>query len=162
MGQFDFGEETLSRSGTTHSTNGIIIQRSTDKQHQQQSLPSLKKTKKRPLDAPGTHLEPFFRTVREKDGPTPVAVDTNVEVDLHQNARDGPTKLDMGFFLTRQAVDDNQVPIPSWTGFNTQLTDHIPPLSKVGYLAVIDASPTKMDTVKTILHRRLQYADTKM
>lgn len=49
--------------------------------------------------------------------------------------------------------------IPSWTGFNTLLTTTIPPQSTIAYLPVIDASPTEMDTVKTILVCSVKYAD---
>ena len=36
----------------------------------------------------------------------------------------------------------------------------IPPLSKLGYLPVIDASPTRMDTVYTILMQCVAIADS--
>ena len=51
--------------------------------------------------------------------------------------------------------------LPGWTGYNTLLNSTtIPPLSKLGYLPVIDASPTRMDTVYTILTQSVAIADS--
>ena len=49
--------------------------------------------------------------------------------------------------------------MPTWTGFNTKLVQNVPLLSAVGYLPVIDASPTEMDTVLTVLQRSIEIAD---
>ena len=60
--------------------------------------------------------------------------------------------LDQGYILSR--VHNEGAPsIPSWTGFNTVLAkDKVRPrVSQIGYLPLIDASPTEMDTVETIL-----------
>ncbi len=68
----DFGEETLSGKGTTHSTNGIIIQRAhkSDTEMQEYApISSVKKTKQRSIKAPSVTLEPYFGTSRNKDGP---------------------------------------------------------------------------------------------
>ena len=44
--------------------------------------------------------------------------------------------------------------LPNWTGFNTNLEENVlPTQSKIGYLPVIDASPTEISTVKEILKR---------
>ena len=58
------------------------------------------------------------------------------------------------------AADKGTRKIPSWTGFNTQLSTSILNQSVVGYLPVIDASPTKMDTVNTILVCSMKYTDS--
>ncbi|XP_070537990.1 uncharacterized protein [Ptychodera flava] len=43
-------------------------------------------------------------------------------------------------------------PLPAWTGFNRATAKSIaPPITKIGYLPVIDASPTEMSTVNTVL-----------
>ena len=46
-----------------------------------------------------------------------------------------------------------------WTGFNSQLSTCIPQMSVIGYLPVIDASPTEMSTVLTILQRSVEIAN---
>lgn len=48
---------------------------------------------------------------------------------------------------------------PGWTGCNTLLHKKVPEMSTVGYLPIIDASPTQYDTVYTVLEKRLQIAD---
>ena len=50
--------------------------------------------------------------------------------------------------------------IPGWTGFNAIMCeDVIPPVSRIGYLPVIDASPTEFATIHTILKRCTEIAD---
>lgn len=50
--------------------------------------------------------------------------------------------------------------IPSWTGFHTLLQgENTLQKSALYYLPVIEASPTEMSTVNTILKRSVQIAD---
>lgn len=50
--------------------------------------------------------------------------------------------------------------LPGWTGHNTLLQrGTILQQSNIGYLPVIDASPTDLDTVHTILTRSSEIAD---
>ena len=50
--------------------------------------------------------------------------------------------------------------LPGWTGFNTMLcSDRVPDMSEIGYLPIIDQSPTEFDTVNTILLRTVEVAD---
>lgn len=74
--------------------------------------------------------------------------------------------LDLAYVLIRMVPSDTSV-LPGWTGFNTlRHKDSIPNISRVGYLPVIDASPTEYSTINTILQRseaitdklQLQYA----
>ncbi|CAB3984024.1 Hypothetical predicted protein [Paramuricea clavata] len=46
-----------------------------------------------------------------------------------------------------------------WTGFNTVLCKEIPDVSRVGYLPVIDASPTEYSTINAILERSKEITD---
>lgn len=156
----DFGEETLSGKGTTHGTNGIIIQRAaegnTDKEVRQ-PIPSVTKTKQRSFEVPSVTLEPYFGTSRDKDGPACIGQDLDIKEDPYHGARLKPITLDQAFSLTRIPLANTGTTIPSWTGFNTLLVTKIPQKSTIGYLPVIDASPTEMETVKTILTRSIQY-----
>ena len=55
--------------------------------------------------------------------------------------------------------DQSQV-IPAWTGFNIKLRqEDVPRESSIGYCQVIDASPTEIPTVYTLLQRSLLIAD---
>ncbi len=68
-------------------------------------------------------------------------------------------KLDFAYVLVKMVPNDNI--FPGWTGFNTVLcNDDIPNVSRVGYLPVIDASPTEYSTINTILKRSNDIADT--
>ena len=158
----DFGEETLSGKGTTHSTNGIIIQRKLTDEVMPNQAPakSIPKKKQRSVQAPSTRLEPFYGTSRTKDGPECIGKDIDIESDPHCASRVNPKTLDQAYIMTRiKAADEEKTTIPSWTGFNTLLSTNIPRQSIIGYLPVIDASPTELETVKTILVRSVQYAD---
>ena len=159
----DFGEETLSGKGTTYSTNGIIIQwvDKTDTEMQEYApTPSIKKTKQRSIEVPSMRLEPYFGTARNKDRPACIGQGLDMKEDPHSATQVKPRNLDLAFVMTRMPITNNTgAAIPSWTGFNTSLQSNIPALSTVGYLPAIDASPTKMETVKTILTRSMKYAD---
>ena len=68
-------------------------------------------------------------------------------------------KLDFAYVLVKMVPSDDCV-LPGWTGFNTLLCqDDIPCVSRVGYLPVIDASPTEYSTINTILKRSQEIAD---
>ena len=54
---------------------------------------------------------------------------------------------------------DNDI-LPGWTGFNTKLCENsILVVSRIGYLPVVDASPTEYSTIKTILERSYAITD---
>lgn len=59
-----------------------------------------------------------------------------------------------------KSIDAERCTIPSWTGFHTLLQgDDTLQKSALYYLPVIEASPTEMSTVNTILKRSVQIAD---
>ncbi len=89
----DFGEEMLSGKGTTHSTNGIIIQRAHKSDTEMQEYaptPSVKKTKQRSIKALSVTLEPYFGTSRNKDGPACIGQDLDMKDDSHSAAQVKP------------------------------------------------------------------------
>ena len=49
--------------------------------------------------------------------------------------------------------------MPSWPGFNLLLKKEIPQKATIGYLPVVDASSTELNTVNTILHRSIEIAN---
>ena len=50
--------------------------------------------------------------------------------------------------------------LPGWTGFNTLIhRGALPPPTNIGYLPVIDSSPTELGTVETILKRSTEIAN---
>ncbi len=66
----------------------------------------------------------------------------------------------MAYVLIKSLSSDDHI-VPGWTGFNTILCeDVIPPVSRIGYLPVIDTSPTEFSTIHAILKRCTDIADT--
>lgn len=156
----------LQGKGTTHCTNGIVVQRilltcalppeilDTDN----------RKSKKRTVTGVCTDLVPYHSGTRQ--GPPSV----NIAFDRVFLATPGvlnPAQLiDFGWMLCRQPVedtlfdfsDDKRQVIPSWTGFNMMLQEPLRE-SAVGCCPVIEASPTEMPTVFNVLKRSLQMAE---
>ncbi len=63
-----------------------------------------------------------------------------------------------GIFNTSSTNDNAQI-IPAWSAFNTVAENNVPRQSTVGYCPVIDASPTELSTVYTVLKRSVNMAD---
>ena len=160
----DFGEETLSGKGTTHNTNGIIIQRQSNSHADNipvsEAMVSVHckwKDKKRSIEAPPVNLSTYHG--KKRSGPKPFGDKVSLELDYHMSAMEEGKKADAAFFFTKLSKNENKV-LPGWTGFNIQLKGNdIPPLTNIGYLPVIDASPVEMATIKTILDRSIAIAD---
>ena len=81
-----------------------------------------------------------------------------------------PKEKNFGWFLLRLPVKcddlftvthDQQQIIPGWTPFNGQIqnTTDVPPPCNVGCCQTIDASPTELSTVHTVLQHSLAMAD---
>ncbi|XP_070566914.1 uncharacterized protein [Ptychodera flava] len=161
----DFGEETLSGKGTTHNTNGIVIQRNLgDDTDDNDSNPSISvavtKSKQRTLQVPPTNIIEYHG--RPRHGPALSGF--NVDEIFQNQGREQkiPLKKDLAFWLckTVQVEGEECNLLPSWTGFNQKLSGSVtPPVSKIGYLPVIDASPTDKSTVNTILSRSVDIAN---
>lgn len=92
-------------------------------------------------------------------------LNSNPQVSVHAQL------INFGWRLCRQPyqdsifdVPDNQAQvIPAWTGFNAMLQENNPLREcSIGYCEVIDASPTELPTVYTVLHRSLTSLDNKM
>ena len=53
-------------------------------------------------------------------------------------------KTDLAYVLVKMHNRSGESPLPGWTGFNMMLTEtEIPKESRIGYLPVIDNSPTE-------------------
>lgn len=152
----DFGEETSSGAGTTHHTNGIMVQQIGSDEHTAQSaqVPDIGKRERSftPLTPTpviyyhGKRVGPSYQ-VADLDLPT-------AQVCLNSLSRSRDT--DTSFMLLK-SIQSN--PLPGWTGFNMHLTPTIGPLSKIHYLPVIEASSTEHSTIKTILQHITAMAD---
>ena len=54
---------------------------------------------------------------------------------------------------------NDEIPLLGWTGFNTMLHEEIPDVQRVGYLPIINASPTEYSTIMEILKRSKSIAE---
>ncbi|KAJ8023132.1 hypothetical protein HOLleu_38227 [Holothuria leucospilota] len=150
----DFAEDTISGHGTTHSTNGVMIQRCHPISEQEStSKSSITRTGARSITPSAVHIPPFHGC-GEKRGPQGIGNKLNLQQNAHEDALKEPQKLDMAYNLIRLKYAE----IPGWTGFNTLLSS-VPQMSVVAYLPVIDSNPTQMDTVQMILKNSISYAD---
>ena len=153
----DFSEETRSGKGTTHITGGIIIQReqSTSTEHQKRdSIP-----RSRSIPAPSKEINPYFLGKRKTVNLSDAMQNKEIEEEHYALPQINAKKKDLAFCLCRYLGKSSA--IPNWTGFNTKLTVNkdIPTQSKLGYLPVIDASPTELSTVNEILNRSEEIAN---
>lgn len=155
----DFGEETLSGKGTTHNTNGMIIQQAMASDSA--SLPdtfSRQRTRERSVHPPPLNLSTYTRGKRS--GPQNCVFKVDLQQDKYKYAQTTGRRTDSAFFFMKVPEAQGKA-LPGWTGFNIMLKqDSILPSTNVGYLPVIDASPTDANYVHTILSRSTAIADS--
>ena len=149
----DFGEDIKKQ---THVTNGIITQQIRS-ENQRRSGQTIKiKKKQRSMQVPQSDVMPFSIGIRK----TPTFINEQESVIITTASSEMAQKLDFAYVLVKMVPTDNNI-LPGWTGFNTILfKDDVPDVSRVGYLPVIDASPTEYSTINTILKRSSDIADT--
>lgn len=197
----DLQEETLSGRGTTHCTNGIVVQRtpqppgdneldsedgscsnarqrttlppndepdSDDHSHTNQEPgrdPNHHARRRRSL--PETPTKIFSYPVSPRKDPELLSVNYRL-LERAPSINQFHVK-DLGWFLARLPTDltlfdepdeQRQQSVPGWTAFNVLVQkDRVPQQSNISYCQPIDASPTDMDTVYTILKNSLAMAD---
>ena len=153
----DFQEETSTGEGTTHNTNGILVQRPSAISLMEIENTDLPRTKKRSVEPPPKNIIPYH-SQQPKSGPMRI-IDSKITKSPDQDRIEKfYTLLDTLFCFSKLQQSGSDI-LPGWTGYNTKIAVNIPIVSKIGYLPVIDASPTEMSTVHTILKRSLEIAD---
>ena len=150
----DFNEETVTGSGTTHHTNGIMIQSNVNRNDQSFSRPSV--VKSRAFAKEKSSLPNFFIT--KKEGPRKIGNDVvNISLQECLKLTVHPQFLDFWYFMAKFARGSC---LPNWTGFNTTLQSHSPlQKSLIHYLPVIEHPPTDLATVKEIINQSLLISD---
>ena len=160
----DLLEETLSGRGTTHCTNGIVIQRQAQGPSDFNPDDSRNYSRRRSVKSEKSPLLPYVADKRHNPKSLPL---TQEQTTLYSGTGDQLHQIDIGWFLCRLPVvasllsqAPRQQVVPAWTAFNSIIEEEsIPPKSTIGYAQVIDASPTKLPTVYNILKRSLSIAD---
>ena len=150
----DFGEETVKQ---THVTNGIITQKMTAQS--EYSLPHsgdsiIINKSQRTVDAPFCVIAEY--NLGERKTPTFHKIHEDAQsmlIALKDGAGRIAYKLDLAYVLSKMVHGADENPLPGWTGFNTMLCEEIPDVQRVGYLPVINGSPTEYSTIREILVR---------
>lgn len=149
----DFLEETLSGSGTSHYTNGIMFQvEDTSSSVHASALPTTVKKSKKTFSPTKSDINPFF--LFKKQGPGQTTVDLTSDSSRHLSS----CQHDMAYIFMK-SNDDPTVLMPGWTGFNIRCNNSLPK-SVIHFLPIIEASPTDMSTVKHVLDSAVQNADS--
>ena len=69
-------------------------------------------------------------------------------------------KLDLMYALVKIFSVNMEDPWPGWTGFNTlKRQSNIPNVSKVGYLSIVNASPTEYSTLNEVKKSAIKIMD---
>ena len=153
----DFGEEI---SKQTHVTNGIITQKITIQNESELRHSTVFKKSQRTVEVPpsviseyhlGAKKTPAFHRIHRDTQPIPNG--------LKQGSRKTAYKLDLAYVLTKMFCAFDKTTLPGWTGFNTMLHEDIPDVQRVGYLPVINASPTAYTTMHEILKRSMSITE---
>lgn len=151
----DINEETLSGHGTTHCTNGIVIQREVQSVQEMPEANPIN-VRRSSLQPQPSHIEHYMSGKRQgpclnmlKDGH--LLPPNNTESSSAARIKD----ISWGILrITETDNSNNKQTVPGWTGFNSMLySENAPAYSLVGYCPVIEASPTELDTVYTLLKR---------
>jgi len=151
----DFGEETVSGKGTTHNTNGILLQWCPSTSEASQSVP-IPRDRERSVQPPSPNIKKYYGSKRiglKSDGKHIDLLDRH-----HRPVQSLARKLDLALRMMKLADPSDRV-FPVWTGCNTLLQKEVPEMCSIAYLPIIDASPTEYDTVCTVLEKSLEIAD---
>ncbi|KAK2561691.1 hypothetical protein P5673_015048 [Acropora cervicornis] len=129
----DLLEETLSGKGTTHCTNGIVIQRKplTCAPPPEMAAQELRPKRSRTLTYIPTDVLPFHSGPRQ--GPSPFDIGVHDVITSNPDISAYARSIDFGWMLCRQPIEDNLFPfasdqsqvIPAWTGTTTATVDLI-------------------------------------
>ena len=148
----DFGEDIKKQ---TDVTSGIITRKITSQNHSREAQTSRISKSLRSLKVPQSDVVQFSIGVKK----APKFNDEGQDVVTIMASRELAWKIDLAYVLARLLPLDNDI-LSGWTGFNTKLCENsIPVVSRIGYLPVVDASPTECSTIKTILERTYAITD---
>ncbi len=153
-------EETPTGANTTHCTNSVLVQRTASTV----SLPSAQhlerhSTKHRRSLRTASILPCPEHNAGKRRGPGTFVLCTSSLVNKDEGCRRDACQTDLAWFLARLPFSvspslgtDSSQKVPNWSGFNAALhLSKIPNVSRIGYLPVINASPTELSTVRKVL-----------
>ena len=155
----DWLEETVTGAGTTHYTNGILVQREFTAPDPTTERPMVPRGR-RSLQPASSVITPFH--LRSRHGPEHMesssADQTSDSPELSE--QEEAAALESAFGCMKYYNSYSQQPtvlthLPSWTGYNRTLTttQPLPTISAIHYLPVIEAPPTDNSTIMEIFNR---------
>ena len=152
-----FGEETPTGKGTTHNTNGIIVQRDGEGDRIVDDNCPLQ-GRRNTLSFVEEAIPDI--NIAKRTGPPQKIVLNHINVLSQIDPRGNTShELNLAMTVSKMAQTGMDKSLPSWTDFNISITNEVPPQSKVGYLPVINSSPTLLKTVNAVFERSIQIAD---
>ena len=151
----DFREETATGFGTTHMTNGIIIQQQRNSSERPSSSDSAVPIKKsiRSMKQVPQQIEPYYLGKKESPNFYSVASSIDIELSQHQCPLSQSQIIDFSYIACKEIGSKENSLLPGWTGFNCIISEKPARVSRIAYLPVIDAPVTEMSTIKGILTR---------
>lgn len=151
----DFAEETLSGAGTTHHTNGIMIQLKKEEIPLLATIEAenMPRTSNRSFQPVQSEIAPFY--VTSKHGPDSLS-DESVSVSKCLEIFNSSKTKDAAFIKMKSI--QREPCLPGWTAFNINIANPLP-CSAIHYLPVIEAPPTDQSTIKHILVDAMNHAD---
>ena len=149
----DFNEETLTGAGTTHHTNGILIQSNVERNTDCQTRPSIGKTRRLIIEK--AKLPNCY--VKERKGPSPIADHIMISLENCKQLLIHANYVEFWYVMVK-LVDGGD--LPSWTAFNINLQkSNLLQKSLIHYLPVIEYPPTDLAAAKEILCKSVTIAD---
>lgn len=146
----DFLEETKSGSGTTHHTNGMMMQLCKQSVSQQKLAMSQPRGKARAIKALPTIIVPLPQHSKTSSSQLKDVVVGEIS-QLETNV------LEFSFHLARH---QDYIKVTNWTGFNKFCKVHCSsPRSSLSYLPVIESPPTDIDTINQVMQDSIAIAD---
>jgi hypothetical protein len=160
----DFQEESDEQ---THVTNGIIIQKTVPGTLYSVERPSecaTIKKKQRSIEVPASTITPYVIGIKKTPTFDRSALDlASMEPHIKNNEIATAQKLDLAYSVIKIFAANDEEPCPpwpGWIGFNTMLRQSdIPPVSRVDYLPIVDASPTEYSTLNEVLKSGIRILD---
>ena len=169
----DILEETLSGKGTTHCTNGIVIQRKLagceppPKPVEVEHGANRRRRPNTSLNIDNNQILPY--NAGKRAGPQPVDFNMNASNEEFTHAREDANLKDFVWFLTRVTgpslfVRNNYLQaVPSWSAFNSKTrSTGVPNRSLVGYSQMLDAKATELSPVYTVVKKFMAMVDAKV
>lgn len=102
----------------------------------------------------------YDRYTKPAKRPEPKTITDSSFVEIDDRKKEDATKRDYLWLSSRQRHNnDIQHECPSWTGFNSLVSNVDFPLSTVSYLPFLNAPPSDLNTIYTMLLRLVKLAN---